>query len=265
MADLYATLWLITGAYAAPLGYYGDAAGCQSVADTLSFAPPAQVVCVPSDVAMPLTFTYGQQPIVAAPQIAGSPPAAAADISTVSLEGEPFIGDADAPVVMAYWFDYQCPCPFCKQAEELVFPQLIAEYVETGKVKIVFKDFQFLGPDSQAAGLAAQAVWETAPDKFAEWHKGVFDRQDDENAGWGKMEDLMSLIESIDGIDASTVESLVTSQAVAYQQEMQVDAQEGYAVGVGGTPSFLVGTQMLVGVQPYQQFKAVIDGELSGG
>jgi len=51
--------------------------------------------------------------------------------------------------VVAYWFDYQCP--YCRRVEENVLPQLIAEHVDRGNVKIVFKDFQFLGPDSQTA------------------------------------------------------------------------------------------------------------------
>ena len=80
---------------------------------------------------------------VAAPQ--GQPPQPSADIANVNIEGAPFIGKADAPVVMAYWFDYQCP--YCKQEEETSFPQLIKDYVDTGKLKIVFKDFAFLGPE----------------------------------------------------------------------------------------------------------------------
>ena len=77
---------------------------------------------------------------------------------------------------MAYWFDYQCP--YCKQEEESVFPQLEKDYIDTGKLKIVFKDFAFLGPDSDVASRAARAVWAVAPDKFRDWHKAMFDHQD---------------------------------------------------------------------------------------
>lgn len=58
---------------------------------------------------------------VATPEEPVQPPTPAADIGKVKLECEPFIGNADAPVVMAYWFDYQCP--FCRQAEESTFPE----------------------------------------------------------------------------------------------------------------------------------------------
>lgn len=258
---LYATLWLITNAYAAPLGYYDNAQSCQDVAGTMSFQPPAQVLCVPSDTAMPLTFNYaGQAPGLESPTGA-PPPAAIADIGKVNQEGEPFVGSVSAPVVMAYWYDYQCP--YCKQEEESVFPQLIKDYVDTGKLRIVYKDFQFLGPDSQTAGLASRAVWETAPGKFAEWHKAMYDKQDEENAGWGSKDDIIALTKTIPGIDAAKIDELMTSRADVYNNAMEADVAEGNAMGVGGTPSFLIGKQMIVGAQPYEQLKAAIDNMLS--
>lgn len=209
-------------------------------------------------------LAYSGQPSSAESTAAQAPPPApAADIAKVNLEGEPFIGDPNAPVVMAYWFDYQCP--YCRQEEESVLPQLIADYVDTGKVRIVFKDFQFLGPDSQTAGLAARAVWETAPDKFREWHKAMFDHQDDENAGWGKKDDIIALTKTIPGIDAAKIEGLMASRANDYIKVMEADATEGNAMGVGGTPSFLIGKEMIVGAQPYGRLRAAIEGVLKSG
>ncbi len=139
------------------------------------------------------------------------------------------------------------------------------EYVKTGKLKIVYKDFAFLGPDSQTAGLAARAVWQVAPDKFYDWHKAMFDHQDDENAGWGNKDDILALTRTISGIDADKVAALMTSQAADYAKEMEADANEGYAMGVGGTPSFLVGKDMIVGAQPYERLKSAIDKVLGSG
>jgi protein-disulfide isomerase len=195
--------------------------------------------------------------------VAGEPPPTTADIARVSTEGVPFIGAADAPVVMAYWFDYQCP--YCRQVEENAMPQLIADYVKTGKLKILFKDFAFLGPDSQTAGLAARAVWEVAPDKFYEWHKAMFDKQDDENAGWGNRDDILALTKTIPGIDAAEVEKLMIDRAAEYQQAIEADGMEGGAQGVSGTPGAVIGRQLIVGAQPYQQFKAAIEAVLRAG
>jgi len=187
-----------------------------------------------------------------------APPANIADVNTA---GSAFIGKADAPVVMAYWFDYQCP--YCKQEEETVFPKLIKDYVDTGKLKIVYKDFAFLGPDSDVASRASRAVWAVAPDKFGAWHKAMFDHQDQENAGWGSEADILALTGTIPGIDVAKVKQLMTDKANAYTQDMQADANEGYSMGVGGTPSFLVGTDMMVGAQPYEKLKAAIDAQLA--
>jgi len=61
------------------------------------------------------------------------------------------------------------------------------------------------------------------------------------------------LTKTIVGIDAAKVDELMTSKAAAYQQAMDADASEGATMGVGGTPSFLIGKQMIVGAQPYDQ------------
>ena len=217
--------------------------------------PPPQIAGQDPIAAAPPTDT------VASPVEPAQPPGPPADIAKVNLKGEPFIGDADAPVVIAYWFDYQCP--FCRETEETILPELIKDYVDTGKVRIVFKDFQFLGPDSQTAAVAARAVWEVAPDKFRAWHKAMFDKQDDENAGWGKKDDIIALTKTIPGIDVAKVEELMTSRAADYNTAMQADAAEGNDMGVGGTPSFLIGKQMRVGMQPYRVWKAEIDEVLS--
>ena len=191
---------------------------------------------------------------------AAEPQAPPADIAKVDLKGAPFIGQEDAPVVMAYWFDYQCP--FCKKEEESVFPQLVKDYVDAGKLKVVFKDFAFLGPQSVTAGLAARAVWQVAPEKFGVWHTAMFDHQDEENAGWGSKDDILALTKSIDGIDVAKVEDLMTSKEADFKSAIQADTSEGYSMGVGGTPSFLVGKTMMVGAQPYEALKAAIDAEL---
>ena len=198
----------------------------------------------PADTALP-----GQQ--------AAPPPA---NIADVNIKNSPFIGQANAPVVMAYWFDYQCP--YCKQEEETVFPQLMKDYVDAGKVKIVLKDFAFLGPDSDIAGRIARAVWEVAPAKFGDWHKAMFDHQDQENAGWGNENDILALTGTIPGIDVTNVKDLLTSKGTEYGNAMQADASEGYSMGVGGTPSMLVGKEMMVGAQPYEKLKAAIDAQL---
>ncbi len=185
----------------------------------------------------------------------------AVDIAKVKTAGEPFVGNVNAPVTMAYWFDYQCP--FCKRFDEDAIAQLMNDYVKTGKVKIVFKDFQFLGADSQVAGLAERAVWEVAPDKFYEWHKAMYDKQDSENSGWGNKTDILALTKSL-GIDSAKVEQLMTSKATEYQKAMDADKAEGGTFGISGTPGSIIGKNLISGAQPYSAVKQLIDLALQG-
>ena len=141
--------------------------------------------------------------------------------------------------------------------------QLMNDYVKTGKVKVVFKDFQFLGPDSQTAGLAERAVWEVAPDKFYTWHKAMYDKQDNENGGWGNKVDILALTKSL-GIDSVKVEQLMTSKSAEYQKAMDADKAEGGAFGINGTPGSIIGKNLISGAQPYAAVKQLIDLALQG-
>jgi len=231
-----------------------------------NFAVPASIIIAGVLIAGAVYFNANQHSgtIVSGatpPQQQRQESAQAVDISEVKITGQPFIGNPEAPVTVAYWYDYQCP--FCKRTEENVMPQLIDSYVKTGKVKLVYKDFQFLGPDSQTAGLAERAVWEIAPEKFYQWHKAMYDKQDNENSGWGNKADILTLTKSV-GIDATKVEQLMTSKTDEYQKAMDADKAEGGVFGVNGTPSYIIGKQLIIGAQPFSTVKAAIDQVLNG-
>lgn len=142
--------------------------------------------------------------------------------------------------------------------EQNIIPQLITDYIEPGKVKLVYKDYQFLGADSQTAGLAARAVWEIAPERFFEWHKAMFENQDGENYAWGSRADILLLTKSL-GIDSVKVGKLMTEKAKTYQSVIDADKAEGKTYGIKGTPGTIIGTKLIVGGQSYSAFKSTID------
>jgi protein-disulfide isomerase len=184
--------------------------------------------------------------------------AVAADASKVKIAGEPVLGNVNAPITIAYWYDYQCP--FCKKNEQEAMPQIIKEYVDTGKAKIVFKDFQFLGADSQTLGQYSRAVWEAAPNSFYDWHKAVYENSGTENTGWATQEKIMSITtQALGKSTAAKVAELVTTKGVEYQKLMDADKAEGTSFGINGTPGFIIGKQLVSGAQPYAQLKAAID------
>ncbi len=187
--------------------------------------------------------------------------AVAVDIKDVRTEGSPFIGSANAPVTMAVWFDYQCP--FCKQFELDAMAELYDTYVATGKVRVIFKDFQFLGPDSDTAALFARAMWEAYPDHFYDWYIAMAEAQDEEHGGFGDLASIKTLTAGIAGVDVARVEKLMNDKKDAYMTAITADRTEGAALGVQGTPSMIVGTTLLSGAQPASALSALIDAELA--
>ena len=141
-------------------------------------------------------------------------------------------------------------------------PLLVENYVLTNKVKIVFKNFQFLGQDSQIAGLAGLAVWQVAPEKFYNWHKKMYAYQDSENSGWGSKTDILKLAEGME-IDASKTDALMTEKNFAYQKILADDFEEGKAIGITGTPSSIIDKRLLIGARPYSEYKEIIDAALN--
>jgi protein-disulfide isomerase len=186
----------------------------------------------------------------------------AVNVNDVKTDGEPYIGDASAPVTLVEWSDYQCP--FCKQFEQQTLPQIIQNYVDTGKVKIVFKDFAFLGNDSVTGAEYARAVWKLYPSQYFAWRTAMFNAQDQEgDQGFGNAASIDQLDATISGIDAAQVTAAVAANKAAYDAAINADRAEAGTFGVSATPSFIVGNQVIAGAYPYATFQQALDAELA--
>lgn len=200
----------------------------------------------------------------------GAAQAPSVNIKDVSVTADtPYIGKKDAPVTLAYWFDYQCP--FCKTVEvggipeipiEPSFPMLIEEYVNTGKLRILFKDFAFLGEDSTTGALYKHAVWEAYPERFYDWHEAMFKAQDEENGGFGGEESILALTRTIPGLDAARLQGLVEKNRAKYLEAIEKDRSEGASFGINGTPGSITGKTLISGADSPSVFKAAIDSQL---
>ncbi|HUQ30196.1 MAG TPA: thioredoxin domain-containing protein [Candidatus Paceibacterota bacterium] len=188
------------------------------------------------------------------------------NIKDVKTSGLPYVGNANAPVTMAFWSDFQCP--YCKAVEvggipqipiTPAIPEVMKNYVETGKVKIVFKDFSFLGPNSDTAALYGRAVWELYPSQYMMWRTAMYVAQDGENTGFGDEASVQKLTKTIAGIDEAKVTAAVKANQATYMAAIAADRAEATKFGVNATPSFIVGTQVIAGAQPYANFQAAID------
>lgn len=182
----------------------------------------------------------------------------------VNTAGAPFKGEKNAKLTLIEFSDYQCP--FCSRYVQETLPQIEKDYVKTGKVKYVFRDFP-LESIHQNALLASQAA-NCAGDqgKYWEMHDQLFGNQNALNST------DMSLHAKTIGIDAAKFQQCLDSKK--YESEVRQRTTEAINIGVRGTPTFFLGLTTpddpklkvltsLSGAQPYLNFKEAIDKLLS--
>jgi protein-disulfide isomerase len=196
---------------------------------------------------------------VAGTGTAGTPSVNIADVKT---DGDPFIGSANAPVTIAEWSDYQCP--FCKEFEITTLPQIVQDYVNAGKVKIVYKDFPFLGPDSMVDAEYARAVWALYPAQFGAWRTALFSQEPQENSlsAADNLTFVLKVTGGVSGINVADVKAAVAANQAAYDTAINADKSEATNFGIQATPSFIIGTQMIAGAYPYATFQSAINAVL---
>lgn len=92
-----------------------------------------------------------------------------------SISGQPIAGSEGAKVSIVEFGDYKCPS--CKAWGELVWPQLKSDYIDTGVASFAYVNTLFHGEESRLAAQASEAMYISAPDRFWEFHKALFDEQ----------------------------------------------------------------------------------------
>ena len=182
----------------------------------------------------------------------------------ISVDNDPIIGNPDAPITIIEFSDFQCP--FCARFYTQTLPLIYEEYIEPGKVKLVFRDYpiQSIHPNAVPAAIASECANEQG--KFKEMHDMLFEKQNE----WGKQKtaDALSLFSQYATkiqSEQEVFDSCLTSGK--YIEEISKDLDDGRDYGVTGTPGFFVGNDQigyveLKGAQPFESFKKVIDSQL---
>jgi len=198
------------------------------------------------------------------PQSIQTPQPNQPQIFTISLDDDPFKGDPNASLTIVEFSDFQCP--FCLRFFQQTLPQLEEDYINTGKVKFVYRDLPLdsIHPNARSTHIAAECADEQG--KFWEYHDILFENQ----AQWKDLasEDLEnSLKQYAQGLtlDVPSFETCLSSDEIA--DEVNQDYLEARSYGTTGTPTFFIGTEKdgfikLVGAQPYSSFQLVIDSQL---
>ncbi len=169
--------------------------------------------------------------------------------------GSPVMGNPYAPITIIEWGDYQCT--FCYRFHQTSLDQILHEYVETGKVKLVFKDFPLNGPDSV---LAAEATY-CADDqgKYWEYHDELYTNWGGEKTGWITRESLEKFAKSVD-LELEKFAECIDEHK--YRQRVLDLEKFGRDIGIDATPSFLIFNDNKIikirGNQPIEVFKKAI-------
>jgi protein-disulfide isomerase len=164
------------------------------------------------------------------------------------------LGRVDAPVVLIEWAEFQCP--FCGRFARDTQPTLVKKYVDTGKVRIEWRDFPYLGPESTTAARAGRAA---AQGKFWQYHDALYHHQFPVNSGKLTEDHLVRLAGTL-GMDTTSFRNEMNSPQTA--KIVQADMQQGISLGITGTPAFLIGQTPMMGAQPEAAFERAIDDAL---
>jgi protein-disulfide isomerase len=182
----------------------------------------------------------------------------------VSLDDDPVKGDSNAPVTVVEFSDFQCP--FCSRFAEQTLPALQENYIDTGKIKFVYRDMPLanLHPNAKTAHIAAECADEQG--KFWEYHDVLFEKQNQ----WNRIS-LDAASENFKGyaaelgLNSASFDTCLSSKSIA--DEVNADLVEAGQYGATGTPTFFIGNEKdgfikLVGAQPFSAFQVIIDKQL---
>lgn len=170
--------------------------------------------------------------------------------------GSPIMGDSNAPITILEWGDYQCT--FCYKFHQNTLDVINEDFIKTGKVKLIFKDFPLNGPDSLLAAEASYCAQDQK--KYWQYHDELYSNWKGERTGWITRE---SLDEFGDTVNLNLDDFNTCLNEHKYQDKVISLYEFGKEVGIDATPSFLVFNDQKIikirGNQPLEVFLKTFD------
>ena len=180
--------------------------------------------------------------------------------SSFTDNSSPILGDSNAPLTLIEFGDYQCT--FCNKFFHETIESILTNYVETGKVKILFKDFIVVGQDSMHAANAAHCA--NDQQMFWQYHSILYNNWAGEGTGWVSSEQLNKFANTLE-LDMDKFSNCISE--LKWKKLVNASHDDGIALGVTATPTFFVIDQnknvmKITGAQQYDVFKEVFDSAL---
>ena len=170
--------------------------------------------------------------------------------------GSPIMGDPNAPITILEWGDYQCT--FCYKFHKNTLNTIQRNFIDTGKVKLVFKDFPLNGPDSLLAAEASYCAEDQ--EKYWQYHDELYKNWGGERTGWITRESLDEFAMTVN-LDLEKFDKCLDENK--YQNKVSSIHEFGKEIGIDATPSFLVfnGEKIIKirGNQPLEVFLKTFD------
>lgn len=181
-------------------------------------------------------------------------------INTFLDNGSPILGNPNAPITLVEFGDYQCH--FCNVFFHTTEDNILKNYVETDKVRMIFKDYNIIGPDSVNASHGAHCAKDQG--LFWEYHDVLYSNWTGENNGWASSENLSRFAQEI-GLDMNIWSECMLSGI--HSQTILASNENAKSLELTGTPAFFVigpdgKTTRLFGAQPFETFERVFENEL---
>jgi len=177
-------------------------------------------------------------------------------VSPVETSQDKSIGNADAPVVVVEYGDYQCPA--CGRFASTIKPKIVEEFVSTGQVRFVFRSFQFIGEESQWAAEAAECANEQG--KYWEFYEKLYSEQAGENAGAFMKVNLEGFAVELGLQTEQFNQCLATGK---FTEKVIAETLEAQRLGLRSTPSLLVNGELVEGGGQYEILSQKIREALS--
>ena len=170
--------------------------------------------------------------------------------------GSPIMGNIDAPITILEWGDYQCT--YCYKFHQNTLNIINEEFIKTGKVKIIFKDFPLNGPDSKLSAEASYCAQDQQ--KYWEYHDELYKNWGGERTGWITREALTKFAQST---ELNIEEFNKCLDVHKYQNKVDSIHNFGKEIGIDATPTFLVFNDEKIikirGNQPLEVFLKTFD------
>ncbi len=177
------------------------------------------------------------------------------------IDDDVLVGNRNAPLTLIEFGDYQDP--FSQRFDEQTYPLIKKDYIESGKINYVFRDFPLnFHPQAQKAAEGAQCAGDIGGDeKYFEMHNKILENQESLS-----VDNIKKLAKDI-GLDQNEFDDCLDSGKMA--NEVAKDMADGESYDVFGTPTFFIlnnyngNISRLNGAYPYREFKEIFNDELS--